>query len=480
MYKYYLLYLKPFFAVGFDRPAFIRWAFFLSFHHFPDIYNFVIMNYSTISAILRGRWLIDTSYAETQLPLIVGMIKNHQVNFAYRGENLAQNEQKQTEATLMATVAGKAVYKVGKWTEMTSLPDGTIAFVDLVGPVMKYGGMCSYGSIDHANILRKLDNAPNVSGVILNVDSPGGQVDGTTLLADQVKAMGKPIIAMVDDGLMASAAMWIGSAANEIYATKKSDSFGSIGVYATLYDWNAYLKKEGIPVHEIYAPQSEEKNKDYRDALNGDYSGMKDDLRQIADTFIETISENRPKAVSQKDKWSKGGMFNAKEATKMGLIDGIKSFEQIVDRISTLASKFSINKKQNTMSAGAFQKTIAAAKVDAFEVVENGFLLSEEAINNIDTELATLATQVEDLTSAAEQSRIAFANVEAANTEITGQRDAAQARVTELESELSTLNAATIAPINTARSEDEFGADPEAKYMTSVDVEAARLRARRK
>jgi protease-4 len=50
----------------------------------------------------------------------------------------------------------------------------------------------------------------------------------------------KPVVAIIDDGIAASAAMWIASAASEIYLTKKTDQVGSIGVYTTLADWYSY------------------------------------------------------------------------------------------------------------------------------------------------------------------------------------------------------------------------------------------------
>jgi ClpP class serine protease len=52
---------------------------------------------------------------------------------------------------------------------------------------------------------------------------------------------------MIDDGIAASAAMWIASAAShEIYTTQKTDMVGSIGVYTTVADWYGYFAKEGF------------------------------------------------------------------------------------------------------------------------------------------------------------------------------------------------------------------------------------------
>jgi ClpP class serine protease len=433
-----------------------------------------MMSYKTISAILRGRWLIDRSYAESQLPIIVSMLKNHSASFQYKAFDNEQESEKAEEerrrAVQIATVANRGVYKVGYYTKLENVPDGSIAFVDLVGPIMKYGGFCSYGSMDYAQILSKIDKAGNFDGVILNVDSPGGQVDGTTLLADRVKSMSKPVVAMVDDGLMASAAMWIGSAADEIYATKASDTFGSIGVYATLYDWNAYMKSEGLPVHEIYAPQSEQKNKDFRDALAGDYSGMKSDLGYIADTFIKTIETNRPKAATSKDKWSKGGMFYAKEATDMGLIDGVKSFSQIIERVSSLASNYKKSNK-NKMSAGAFQHTISASQAEGFAVVENGFLLTEENLNNIESHIVGLETAAAEAGTNADNAQTALQAANDQNAQLTADLATANSRIAELEAQVEKMNPLTLAPVNTNKAADSFSDNPEDKYLTSYDLE---------
>jgi len=439
-----------------------------------------IVNYSTISAILRGRWLIDKSYAESQLPFVLGILKRNDVSFSYKGASEKDDSEadRKDYGKHIATVAGRGVYKVGYYTDLSKIPDDSVAFVDIVGPIMKYGGMCSYGSVDKVNILRKIDGASNISGVILNVDSPGGQVDGTTMLADQIKAMGKPTIAMVDDGLMASAAMWIGSAADEIYATKASDSFGSIGVYATLFDWNAYFRSEGIPVHEIYAPQSVEKNKDYRDAISGDYQAMKDDLAYTADNFIRTIETNRPKAAKSKDKWSKGGMFYASEATTMGLIDGIKSFDEIIGRIGSLAKK-TFKSKNREMSATAFQNTLSAAQAESFEVVEGGFLLTEENLNSIEARISDLGAQAETARNESEQAAQSLTQVQSQLQELQGQHQELTAERDNLQAEVARLNALTPTPAATQKPEDQFGDDPNAKYLTSVDAEAARIRAMR-
>ncbi|MBK8434507.1 MAG: S49 family peptidase [Chloroflexi bacterium] len=80
--------------------------------------------------------------------------------------------------------------------------------------------------------LREAMANPSVGRILFDVDSPGGSVEGVAELASEiVAARGKKPMTAVANGLMASAAYWIGSAADEIVVTP-SGMVGSIGVLA--------------------------------------------------------------------------------------------------------------------------------------------------------------------------------------------------------------------------------------------------------
>lgn len=68
-----------------------------------------------------------------------------------------------------------------------------------------------------ANDIRAAVDDPSVKSILLHIDSPGGMVDGTQTLADVIKAAGeiKPVMAFAD-GVMASAAYWVGSGNSRI------------------------------------------------------------------------------------------------------------------------------------------------------------------------------------------------------------------------------------------------------------------------
>jgi protease IV len=396
------------------------------------------MSFKTVSAILRGRWLIDKAWAQTHMPLVARLMKGEAVD-------LGTDRDETIEPKVLSHKAG-VVYEVSYYTDLTRIPPGAIAMITMAGPITKYGDMCSYGSVDHVATLHRLNDAPHVKGIILNIDSPGGEASGTAMLADAIKnvARNKPVIAMVDDGIAASAAMWIASAALEIYVTQKTDMVGSVGVYTTIADWYGYLEKEGLKVRDIYAPQSTEKNLDYIEALAGNDELIKAELKVLADEFINTVKTNRA-GRAKGDGWTTGKMFYTKDAIRQGLIDGQKTFNQVVNRMDALIKQKESTKNNSIM---VFEKTLTAAKAESFEVVEGGFLLTEENLNNVEaaialhstevanhaTEIAGLNTKLEDQSLQAQQ---AVAELATANATIaTKETEIAtlNARITELES----------------------------------------------
>lgn len=291
-------------------------------------------NYKLISAIIGEPWLISPQYAQNQLSLISSLL-----------EGRIQFDQDASEAdanplVVMRTVGATALIGINKYTDFSRIPEDSIAVINIVGPVTKYEVACGgpTGSITAGALTLQAAANKNIKSIVFLIDTPGGQVAGTKELASIIKAVDKPTIALVSD-MMASAGMWIGSACDEIYAENTLTEVGSIGVYSAFVDQRGKYAKEGSVVHEIYAPQSTEKNKDYRDAISGDTKLMESKLAFIADEFISVVKANRGDKLNLKagDPF-KGAMYYAEEATKIGLIDGIKSFSEVIAHVEQLSS----------------------------------------------------------------------------------------------------------------------------------------------
>jgi protease-4 len=142
------------------------------------------------------------------------------------------------------------------------------------------------------------------------------------------------------DGMAASLGMWLLAATDEIYLSSRMDEVGSVGSYVMIADFKSYFESQGLKIHEIYAPQSTDKNKDYRDAMKGDYTGIEKDLALHVNDFINFIKQRRgDKAAATEKEWSTGKMFYADDARKMGLIDGVKDLNQVISKASWLSKR---------------------------------------------------------------------------------------------------------------------------------------------
>ncbi len=301
------------------------------------------MSIQTASDILRGRLLIEPSFAAGQLPVIMQMIKD-QVTDSKLLYNVRSQRAPETILNIpirkvFAAAEQFDVFSVTPYTSVDRLGYDSIVIINIIGPVMKYGGWYSWGTVELNDLVIRMAKSDKVEGIILNIDSPGGQAAGTGDFAQTIRDAGriKPVLAVVQDGYAASAAMWIASAALEIYVTQPTDQVGSIGAYNTLYDIYGYLEKQGLNVRDIYAPQSVDKNQDFIKALEGDDSLIKEDLKFLVDNFIGTVKTNRGQRISMSgDEPFTGKMYNAADAKKMGLIDGIKPMSGVVKRIEQL------------------------------------------------------------------------------------------------------------------------------------------------
>ena len=180
-----------------------------------------------------------------------------------------------------------------------------------------------------------------VSAIILSIDSPGGTVDGTEELANTIyearQTGTKPIITYAD-GLMASAAYWIGAAADRIYINGNTTTIGSIGVVATHIDYSEQEKMQGIKTTEIYAGKYKRINTEYAPLTKEGRAYMQDRVDYFYSIFANTMTKYRPGklAISEDGAilWAEGKVFIGQQAIDNGLTDGAKSLDELIRQLS--------------------------------------------------------------------------------------------------------------------------------------------------
>ncbi len=148
--------------------------------------------------------------------------------------------------------------------------NGSVAVLPLYGTLgQKMGLLQSFSggtaTEQFGGAFRQAVADPNVSAIVMDVDSPGGSVFGVQELWQTImESRGQKPIVAVANSTMASAAYWISSAAGEIVVTPGGE-VGSIGVVAEHQDISGALEQEGIKPtlisagkknHDKYDPQA--------------------------------------------------------------------------------------------------------------------------------------------------------------------------------------------------------------------------------
>ena len=424
------------------------------------------MSYKTVNSILRGRWLVNQEWANTQLPIIARLIKGEPVNFKADWQE-PENPQEHHPTALPIEQENVGL---------------SIGVLNIVGPVTKYNGECGEpGSLSLADKFKDLNEDESIAAIILNIDSPGGEVDGTQTFADAVAGKKKPVYAFINDGLMCSAAYWMGCNADKIFSSHATNKIGSIGVYCTLYDFKEYFAQQGINVIEVYSNYSKDKNKPYREAVAGNTKPLQLELDAIAETFINAVKAARPGINT--DVFS-GGTYSATEAIELGLIDAVGSFDDLVgyaiDNHKTNNKMFATKIKGLTALKGVEAKDISAEKIEALNAE-----LSNSGIKGLTFANADAFASFEADKKAFEQARAAFeAEKETATNNATAVVTLTE-KNTELAGEVERLNVVIAAYgkkpganiTNAGKAADKLE-NPNDELLTSVDREAAELRAR--
>lgn len=214
-----------------------------------------------------------------------------------------------------------------------------VAVIPIQGTVQKRGGYCSLGTKDLVAHLAAANRDPEISAIVLDIDSPGGQVDGTEELAWAVANSSKPVVAYID-GLGASAAYWIASQASSIFINSASTAYaGSLGVLCMSIFQGAFLEKQGIKVDILRSTRAVDKARmNAVEPLSDDVrASVQADLDQIGETFINAVTKGRAGKLSTKEDVFTGKVYQGSEAKKHGLVDAIGSLQDAVNHAAKLA-----------------------------------------------------------------------------------------------------------------------------------------------
>ena len=211
-----------------------------------------------------------------------------------------------------------------------------LAIITMNGPMMK--GQSKFGGVSTVatrQMVREAVARDDVKEILMIVESGGGSVSGTKELADDVHAANenKKVTAYIND-IGASAAYWVASQASMIYSNQMAE-IGSIGVVAVVEDTSGMYDREGVKVHVISTGSMKGAFADGAPVTEEMLADLQDKVDQINIVFKGSIVAGRGIDSAKLDSIADGRTYTASKSLELGLIDGIKTLEEVVANIKT-------------------------------------------------------------------------------------------------------------------------------------------------
>jgi len=223
-----------------------------------------------------------------------------------------------------------------------------IAIIDVVGPLVKRasGDFISGGPTTYTEIENEFTDAvtdPEIKGVLLQVDSPGGESVGAFELSDLIYSQrsAKPIFA-VADGDAFSAAYALASAAEQLYVTK-SGGVGSVGVWMMHIDQSAFNEQKGIKPTYLYAGARKIDGNPHAPLSEGARNAFQAEVDRIYGMFTDAVARNR--GMSGKSvRSTEAGLFFGQNSIDVGFADQIGGLSDALAGLrAAISSKSSLS-----------------------------------------------------------------------------------------------------------------------------------------
>lgn len=217
----------------------------------------------------------------------------------------------------------------------------SVAVLPIVGTLAKRMDMVgeSSGGMSTDRIGMEFDRLLNddaVGAIVLDIDSPGGESFGVQELSDKIyAARGRKPIAAVANPEAASAAYYIGSAADELSVTP-SGWVGSVGAVMVHTDLSRLNETLGRTVTYIHAGEFKVEGNSDEPLSDDSLEYFQREVDAVAEQFVKDVARNR--GVSTADvrrAYGEGRMLRARDAKAAGMVDRVETLDEAIARLAT-------------------------------------------------------------------------------------------------------------------------------------------------
>lgn len=290
---------------------------------------------------------------------------------------------------------------------------GGVAIISIVGSLVNRGAWigASSGLVSYEGISAQIADAaadPEVDSIVLDIDSPGGEATGVFGLAEEIRAVEKPVVAFVND-VAASAGYAIAAAADEVVVSPSS-IVGSIGVVMIRADMTENLAKDGIKVDVFTAGRFKADGHPFTEMNDQERKRISGMIDRFYGLFVSSVAAGRGDRLTEDQaRATEAAVFIGEDAIAAGLADRVGTLGSILETLKKPAPgagqsrqrSMTMSKETTAPEAGASEAQIEAARTEghaagaAAERERIGAILTADAAEGREAQARALALETD-------------------------------------------------------------------------------------
>ena len=285
-----------------------------------------------------------------------------------------EGEEKEKDYEYPDGISGREYLSTLNDKDTSANEKNKIAIIHVEGAIVT--GNIGFNTAGSGGIVKNINKArddKNVKGIVLRVNSPGGDVYASSMITnalEEFQSTGRPVITSMGD-IAASGGVWVTTTSEEIWA-EETTLTGSIGVYSIVPDFSPLEKWAGMnydgvsmtkagSVYDLSRGMNEDLSKQFRENTDNMYKN-----------FVTKVANNRDMEFADVLKFAGGRIWRGDTALELGLVDKLGSLD---DAIDSMASKLELKDyKVFSYNNGVEFEDYLSSLEDLFPINVKGFL----------------------------------------------------------------------------------------------------------
>jgi protease-4 len=232
------------------------------------------------------------------------------------------------------------------FSKKTNEPE--IAIINIEGPIETKKRKFSTSKVVNSNKvtkkIRDITEKDHVKALLLKINSPGGSAAGSKEIYEEIlrfkNKTGKKVFASMQD-MAASGGYYIAMAADKVFANHSTIT-GSIGVIMQFANLQELNKKIGIEHNTFTSGTFKDIGNPNREMSVEEKAHLDEMVHDVYEQFLKVVSKGRDFSYDKAEEIADGNIYTGKQAKELGLVDGLKTFYQVIDQLKKeLGSNYS-------------------------------------------------------------------------------------------------------------------------------------------